>query len=97
MWDAIIVGGRVAGASLGMLLARLGRRVLILDRATFPSDTMSTHFFWPRTTGFLKGWGLLDQLDATGCPPITQVRVTMEDFEYRGAPSEVRGAATMYC
>ena len=97
MWDAIIVGGRVAGASLGMLLARLGRRVLILDRATFPSDTMSTHFFWPRTTAFLKDWGLLDQMVATGCPPITQVRVTMEDFEYQGAPSEVRGVATMYC
>jgi flavin-dependent dehydrogenase len=97
MWDAIIVGGRVAGAPLGMLLARLGRRVLILDRATFPSDTMSTHFFWPRTTAFLKDWGLLDQLVATGCRPINQVRVTMEDFEYQGAPSEVRGVATMYC
>src|SRR5262245_36181863 len=48
MLDAIVVGGRAAGASLGMLLARQGRKVLILDRATFPSDTLSTHFFWPR-------------------------------------------------
>jgi 23S rRNA (guanosine2251-2'-O)-methyltransferase len=97
MLDAIIVGGRAAGASLGMLLARRGRRVLILDRATFPSDTMSTHFFWPRTTAFLKTWGLLDRLAASGCPPITRVRWTMGDFEFVGAPSEVRGVATMYC
>ena len=97
MLDAIIVGGRAAGSSLAMLLARRGRRVIVLDRAAFPSDTMSTHFFWPRTTAFLKDWGLLDRLVASGCPPITRVRVTMADFEYGGAPSEVRGVATMYC
>jgi 2-polyprenyl-6-methoxyphenol hydroxylase-like FAD-dependent oxidoreductase len=97
MLDAIIVGGRAAGASLGMLLARRGRKVLIVDRATFPSDTLSTHFFWPRTTAFLKTWGLLDRLAASGCPPITRVRWTMGDFEFVGAPSEVRGVATMYC
>jgi flavin-dependent dehydrogenase len=97
MWDAIIVGSRVAGASLGMLLARAGRRVLLLDRASFPSDTMSTHFLWPRTSGFLKTWDLLEQLEATGCPPIRRMRVTMDGLEYSGAPSAVRGAESMYC
>ena len=97
MWDTIIVGGRVAGAPLAMLLARRGYKVLVVDRASFPSDTMSTHFFWPRTTAFLKSWKLLGDLEATGCPPINQVRVTAGDLDYRGAPSAVRGVATMYC
>ena len=68
--DAIIVGLRCAGAPLAMLLARKGYRVLGVDRATFPSDTISTHFLWPRTTAMLHEWGLLERLARTGCPPI---------------------------
>ena len=70
-YDAIIVGARCAGASLAMLLARQGRRVLVLDRAEFPSDTVSTHFMWPRTTAALARWGLLDALAAQGARPST--------------------------
>ena len=29
-----------------MLLARKGYRVLLLDKARFPSDTVSTHLIW---------------------------------------------------
>jgi hypothetical protein len=61
-YDVIIVGLRCAGAPLAMLLARKGYRVLGIDRATFPSDTMSTHFLWPRTTAMLSAWGLLPRL-----------------------------------
>jgi 2-polyprenyl-6-methoxyphenol hydroxylase-like FAD-dependent oxidoreductase len=44
-YDVIIVGARVAGSVLATLLGEAGHRVLALDRATFPSDTLSTHFF----------------------------------------------------
>ena len=43
MYDVIIVGARVASASTAMLLARRGLKVLVVDRATFPSDTLSIH------------------------------------------------------
>lgn len=43
MFDAILVGARCAGSPTAMLLARAGHRVLLLDRTTFPSDTLSTH------------------------------------------------------
>jgi 2-polyprenyl-6-methoxyphenol hydroxylase-like FAD-dependent oxidoreductase len=51
-YDAIVVGARCAGSPTAMLLARKGYRVLLVDKATFPSDTISTHFFrgaglWP--------------------------------------------------
>ena len=42
MYDAIVVGARCAGAPTAMLLAQYGYQVLLVDRATFPSDTMST-------------------------------------------------------
>lgn len=45
MYDVIIVGSRIAGSITGTLLGENGHRVLVLDRARFPSDTLSTHFF----------------------------------------------------
>jgi 2-polyprenyl-6-methoxyphenol hydroxylase-like FAD-dependent oxidoreductase len=56
-----------------MLLARRGLRVLAIDRARFPSDKISTHFLWPRTTSFLAMWGLLDKLSAAGRSAINLV------------------------
>ena len=47
-YDVIIVGGRCAGAPTAMLLARKGYRALVVDKATFPSDTLSTHIVHPR-------------------------------------------------
>ena len=43
MYDVIAVGARCGGSPTAMLLARTGYPVLLVDRATFPSDTMSTH------------------------------------------------------
>lgn len=96
-YDAIVVGARCAGASLALLLARRGRRALVLDRAHFPSDTVSTHFLWPRTTSALARWGLLDTLAATGCPPIETVTMQMGSVAMRGRPEAVDGTAAMYC
>lgn len=96
-YDAIVVGARCAGASLAMLLARRGRRVLALDRARFPSDTVSTHFLWPRSTASLARWGLLDALAATGCPPIETVNMHAGSVSFRGRPEPVDGTAIMYC
>ena len=69
-YDAIIVGARCAGSPLAALLARKGFRVLVVDRATFPSDTLSTHVVQPLAVAALARWGLVDRLTATGCPPI---------------------------
>lgn len=69
-YDAIIVGARCAGASTAMLLARAGYKVLVVDRSTFPSDTISTHVIHPHGVAALARWGVLERLVATGCPPI---------------------------
>jgi 2-polyprenyl-6-methoxyphenol hydroxylase-like FAD-dependent oxidoreductase len=94
--DVLIVGTRCAGAPLAMLLARKGYKVLGVDRARFPSDTISTHFMWPRTTSSLQRWGLLDRLTATGCPAVNQVIADYGAIALSGRPSPVDGTAAMY-
>jgi len=94
--DVLIVGTRCAGAPLAMLLARKGYKVLGVDRAQFPSDTVSTHFMWPRTTASLAKWGLLDKLAATGCPMINQVIADYGAIALCGKPNPVDGTDAMY-
>jgi len=72
-WDAIVVGGRVAGASTALLLARAGLRVLVVDRARRGSDTLSTHALMRGGVLQLRRWGLLDRVAATGAPPVGRV------------------------
>lgn len=97
MWDVIIVGARCAGAPLAALLAKRGHKVLLLDRATFPSDTMSTHFMWTPAVATLAKWGLLERLLQTGCPPIASVQMDTADVIIRGKPSAVDGVDIMLC
>jgi 2-polyprenyl-6-methoxyphenol hydroxylase-like FAD-dependent oxidoreductase len=73
-YDVIIIGARVAGASTGMLLARSGLRVLVVDQARFPSDTLSTHQVQLPGVARLARWGLLEPLLDAGTPPTTGVR-----------------------
>jgi flavin-dependent dehydrogenase len=81
MYDAIVVGARCAGSPVAMLLARKGHRVLMVDRAHFPSDTMSTHFIQSPGMLRLARWGLLDRLMATGCPPLTHLTISIDGTE----------------
>ena len=63
-FDVIVVGGRIAGSVLATLLGEAGRRVLVLDRSTFPSDTLSTHFFRAPTFRALKEAGVYEEVQA---------------------------------
>jgi flavin-dependent dehydrogenase len=85
-YDAIVVGARCAGSPTAMLLARRGYRVLLVDRATFPSDTISTHILHPPGVAALRQWGLLDRLVATGCPPIDTYQFDFGAFSLSGSP-----------
>ncbi|MDF2743808.1 MAG: dependent oxidoreductase [Actinomycetia bacterium] len=71
--DVVVVGGRVAGSATAMLLARLGHDVVVVDQATFPSDTVSTHSIARSGVVHLRRWGLLDAVLDSGAPAIRQV------------------------
>lgn len=85
-YDFIVVGARCAGSPTAMLLARKGYRVLVVDRARFPSDTISTHVLHPMGVAALNRWGLLDRLRATGCPPTDTYAFDFGAFTLSGSP-----------
>jgi flavin-dependent dehydrogenase len=95
-YDAIIVGARCAGSPTAALLARKGYRVLVVDRATFPSDTLSTHVVQPLAVAALARWGLLDRLTATGCPPIHTYTFDFGPITVSGSPGS-KDAPVAYC
>jgi flavin-dependent dehydrogenase len=70
--DVVVVGGRVAGAATAMLLVRLGHDVVVVDQASFPSDTVSTHLIARSGVVQLRRWGLLGPVLASGAPAIRQ-------------------------
>jgi 2-polyprenyl-6-methoxyphenol hydroxylase-like FAD-dependent oxidoreductase len=86
IFDAIVVGARCAGSPTAMLLARKGYRVLVVDRATFPSDTNSTHILHPPAIAALARFGLLDRLVATGCPPVDTYAFDFGPITISGSP-----------
>ncbi|MFF0268992.1 NAD(P)/FAD-dependent oxidoreductase [Kribbella sp. NPDC004536] len=74
--DVVVVGARAAGAATALLLARLGHDVVLVDRATFPADTLSTHQIARTGVVQLHRWGLLQPVLDSGAPAIRQVTFT---------------------
>lgn len=96
MYDAIIVGARCTGAPTAMLLAGYGDRVLLIDRAEFPSDTVSTHIVQAPAVAALHLWGLLDQVIASGAPPIESYSFFFGPVTITGTPRPSDGISTAY-
>jgi flavin-dependent dehydrogenase len=70
-YDVVIVGGRVAGASTALLLARAGLRVAVLERSRAGTDIVSTHALMRAGVLQLSRWGVLPDLVAAGTPAVT--------------------------
>jgi hypothetical protein len=84
--DVIVVGARCAGSPTAMLLARKGYKVLTVDKATFPSDTISTHLVHTPGVAALRRWGLKDELVATGCQAIDTYAFDLGPITLTGHP-----------
>jgi 2-polyprenyl-6-methoxyphenol hydroxylase-like FAD-dependent oxidoreductase len=84
-YDVIVVGARCAGSPLATLLCRHGLSVCLLDRATFPSDTPSTHGVQPPGVKVLADLGVLDRLLELA-PPIDDGVIALDEhrIEYAG-------------
>ena len=95
-YDVIVVGARCAGSPTAMLLAQKGYRVLMVDRATFPSDTVSTHVLHAPAIAALRRWGLADQMIATGCPAIDTYSIDFGPFTIAGTPRPAQGFSSAY-
>ena len=71
-YDAVIVGARCAGAATAMLLSRAGRRVLLIDRGRYGTDTLSTHALMRGAVVQLHRWNVLPAVIASGAAPVRQ-------------------------
>jgi 2-polyprenyl-6-methoxyphenol hydroxylase-like FAD-dependent oxidoreductase len=80
-----------------MLLARAGRRVLLLDRSTFPSDVLSGHAIQPAGVARLARWGLLDRVRASGTPFTPVVRFDAGPLVLEGIPTPADGISDTVC
>jgi flavin-dependent dehydrogenase len=96
MHDIIVVGARCAGAPTAMLLARKGYRVLLVDRSTFPSDIAHGHFIHRRGPQRLHAWGLLERVEASGCPPSTTFTLDTGQCRLVGKDLALDGVAAGY-
>jgi len=97
MFDVVIVGARCAGSPLARRLSLAGHRVALVDRSSFPSDTVSTHFLWQRAAARLETWGLRAELEKRGCRPIDELVFDVGPVQLRGAGPPEDGISTMYC
>ncbi|MCW4355162.1 FAD-dependent monooxygenase [Hoyosella sp. YIM 151337] len=75
-FDVVVVGARCAGATLSTLLARRGLRVCVLDKATFPSETLSTCAFQSNGVEVLRRIGVLDEILAAGAHVVRRATIT---------------------
>ena len=83
-FDAIIVGSRVAGSAAAIFLARDRRRVLLVDKDSFPSDRLSTHIVLGGGTKVLDRMGVLETLERLGGVRFSRMRSIGPDFDYAG-------------
>jgi 2-polyprenyl-6-methoxyphenol hydroxylase-like FAD-dependent oxidoreductase len=84
-FDVIVVGARCAGSPLATLLARQGLRVAVVERVTFPRDTLSSHVFQAQGINFLRRIGALEKVRATGADCVRQIDFRQDEFEIRTA------------
>ncbi|MEP7286343.1 MAG: geranylgeranyl reductase family protein [Chloroflexota bacterium] len=87
MYDVIVAGAGPAGSTAAATLAQAGRRVLLIDRSTFPRDKTCGDAIQGGAIDLLRGLGYLDLLDATQFTSIKEWTIT--------APSGIMAAASL--
>ncbi len=81
-WDVIVIGAGPAGSVAAIVLSRLGRRVLLVDRANFPRDKVCGCCLGPAAVESLRELGLAEVLDAHHATP-------MMHFDLRAAQHQL--------
>src|SRR5262249_31595223 len=78
-WDVIVVGARVAGSTLAAYLGQAGLRVLLLERARFPTDFPQQGAWEPPTERRWASLGIMRLIEAIGPPRRHGYHAAVED------------------
>jgi flavin-dependent dehydrogenase len=73
--DVVIVGARCAGSAAAVGFAKAGRRVVVLDRARFPAETISSHTIFGAGVTELKAVGAFPRVLALDPSPLLTIHV----------------------
>lgn len=95
--DVVIVGSRCAGTAAAIAFAQRGRDVIALDGASFPSDTLSTHLFFPHHWAELELLGARDRVLRLGAPLHTRAGLAAPGVDVVGAFDTYRGQTSGSC
>jgi 2-polyprenyl-6-methoxyphenol hydroxylase-like FAD-dependent oxidoreductase len=96
VFDVIIVGGGMAGSTLGGVLARAGLGVLVVERETHFRDRIRGESTWPWGVAEARRAGLAELLDAAGTVPVRALKrfengQPVETVWERPAPDDIPG------
>jgi flavin-dependent dehydrogenase len=75
-YDAIVIGGGLAGGSAALQLARRGHEVALLEKDTYPRHKLCGEFLSPEAQSSLSGLDLLGSVRAAGARSLTHARLT---------------------
>lgn len=94
-YDAVILGGRIAGAATAIGLARKGLKVAVVEAAPRGANTLSTHFLWPRAMAYLRRLGVSGTFEK--CPAArTRIRFSLDGVAIEGAVPAHQTAARLH-
>ena len=87
MYDAIVIGARCAGAPTAQRLADKGHKVLLVDKAYFPSGKrLSTHTIFTPGVAEMKKLGALERIEAASTPRFEAIEMNFGPFSVVTSP-----------
>lgn len=75
-YDAIVIGGGLAGCSTALQLARRNHDVVLLEKSTYPRHKLCGEFLSPEAQTSFQRLGVLKSVQQAGAAPITSARLT---------------------
>ena len=92
--DAIIIGGGPSGATAGLLLARAGWTVAVVEKAAFPRRKVCGEFISATTLPLLDEIGLGERYRALAGPEVRRVGLFAGDVALASPMPRISGGAT---
>jgi len=77
-YDVAIIGARVAGSAAALMLARLGAKVLLVDRAVLPSPTVSVPIVHAHALSIYEKLGIIDLVEGLGSPQVRRITIKVK-------------------